>query len=216
MIILDTNILYYITEVVETKPHDMDIKELKEKIIRENVFISELSIIELCVHFMNDIDKIKHIFHELEELKIKIAAYPHKRNGDRKERLLPSNILEVERDEEEIRKLIGNALELRVEIESQFLLFWGINMATIYLGTKIYPDNKEFPEKIMNFMKENTLSMNKWIMGENNKLVGGIKSILKQYYKERPCINLKDKIQYFLIDICKCYFEMYYASLTGM
>jgi hypothetical protein len=51
-------------------------------------------------------------------------------------------------------------------------------------------------------------------MGENNKLAVEIKYILKQYYKEKPGINLKDKIQYFLVDICKCYFEMYYASLT--
>lgn len=214
MIILDTNILYYITEIVKTKPHDMDIKKLRAKIIMENVFISELSIMEFCVHFMNDINIIKYIFQKLRDLEITIAVYPHNRNGDIKERLLPSNILETDKDEEEIRKLIVNTLELRVEIESQFLLFLGINMATIYLGTKIYPDNKKFSEETINLMRKNTLNANRWIMGENNKLAIEIKHILKQYYKDKSGINLKDKIQYFLVDICKYYFEMYYASLT--
>jgi hypothetical protein len=38
-------------------------------------------------------------------------------------------------------------------------------MATIYIGTKIYPDTKKYPEKIMNLTWENILSMSRWIMG---------------------------------------------------
>ena len=214
-ILLDTNTLYYVAGIEENIPKDIKITNIRQKILQEGAYISELSVVEFCTYFFKKIDKIKILLNKMNELNISIIDYPHYRNGTKHSKIFSVNLNEIKDNALELEKFIVTALEIRISIESQFLLFLGVNLATLYLGSRIYPDKESFPKDILEMFTVNTLNLNHWVMGEDKLLSFTLKKMLLSFYLDNKSVNLKNEISKYLISLCKLYLEMYHTSITG-
>ena len=214
MVLLDTNYLYYISGVIETLPENINMKNLKRHIQKGQCYISELTVIEFCVHYRNDIDKIKCIINTIKKYNIRIINYPHKLNNRIYEKLFEKSIIDIENNESELIEYINNAFELKIRIESQFILFWSINVATIYLGTNIYPGENYISESIQYMFANNLINLAILITGEEYSLSNNLKNDLRSYYKKEEK-SIKNIILNYTLEICEYYIEMYYTSLEN-
>ncbi|GHV03125.1 hypothetical protein FACS189485_05430 [Spirochaetia bacterium] len=214
MLLLDTNSLYYITGVEKKTPPNLDVNKMISEIRHHQRYITELNVLEVCTHYKDDILKIQTLVGEMIKLDIGIIKYPHTINTRKKEKLFEQDIRLIYQNLDELKEFIKNALELRIKIESQFLLFWASNIASLYLATE-FTENGAMIENVPIIFNTNLVCLALLITNEDEMFSMDLKEKLHQFYHDEKSINLKDLIVEFVLSICKYYLEMYYVSLNN-
>ena len=206
-IILDTNMVYYITNISES---NLDVNKLQLELRDHNFYISELSMLEIYSHFRNDILQLKNILNYLH-----IHKYMVMPSLDDRHKIVNKEFNElIGKDVFFLKCLADDSLRIRIEIESKYLNFWSTCIATIYLAVyyKDDPINKQINKDLSKSIIEAVL-----ILNENHDIYSSnLWNVLYDFYNDQNENKLKDKIVDHILNKCMIFTNLLYISHEGI
>jgi hypothetical protein len=207
-VILDTNFIYYLTNIERSK---FDAQKIIENLSQfDHIYISELSMLEIYSHFRNDINTLKKILSILSDLKYPVWPYFDNRNT-----IVNAKFNDMIRDDVFLKYLADDSLRIRIDLEATFLIFWISTISTLFLSTKITKDPIKGIDNLIAFNKsftEMVLSLN----SNDNKFKSVLRDDLYSYYQSGNESTFKDKIVDYLLNICEFFTIMPHVAENGI
>lgn len=185
-IIIDTNILYYWSQVTES---DYSPEKIGAELRANGVpLISELSIMETLVHFRDNKEAVLKILKFIADEKIGILPYFKPEFS-----ILTTDLMELLENDKTFGMIIENAFEKKVNFEADFLSFWLsciISIVGVYLGIKnIFSDTSK-SEKFFRQYSALVLS----IRDHESFVIPFLKEVLTKFYNDEDEVTLKHSI----------------------
>jgi hypothetical protein len=202
--------IYYISGV--SKHSDLDIEKVKQEISKyEKTCIHELSIVEICTHFCNDLSTIKKMIYQVLELGCTIQPIDYS--------LLPINRQSsIITNSNGFRKMLDNeklldgyvndSLQTRIFYESEVLNWMSIAITWTYIAI-IHKDSGDDHEKIK-YICENGQAMLASKAFSNLREI--LQKILYYFYENPKGFKLKDMIVEYFLDICELFVKSLFSN----
>jgi len=201
-LIIDTNMIYNISDVRDKINIDM-VKLVNEISAYKNIYVSDLSMLEIYTYYRTDISTLKKIIRSLVELKCSVI------NDLSDEYTNESNELNtILEDERLLKKLVDDSRSKRIEFESRILYFLSKSIAMTYLCLAHDNDFKYHRDKMMlcdNLQKLMSIEID-----------DELTVIFRDFYDGCGVVGFKDKIVNYILDLCKDYIWFYYVSDQGI
>lgn len=172
-VIIDTNILYYLSNLYESKyDAPLLLKLLKENY--ETILISDFSILEMNTKFYKKRDKLIYLINFMNSNNIGVHL-----NLNKEHQIIDGNTIKQLDNLENFNEYVEKSVNKRKEIELTYLSFFITTISSIYLATKIEEQNissisADFKTNIFSFFYESTLDD-----GESRRKISNI--LIKKY-----------------------------------
>lgn len=197
-VIIDTNILYYISNLYDSKYNaTLLLKFLKERY--DTILISDFTILEMNTKFYNDHDKIIYLINFMHQNNIGVHL-----NLTPEHRIIDENTIKELVNIEFLNKHIETSFMKRKEIEISYLSYFISAISSLYLSTKIKEQNitnvsEDFNESLFYFFYESTING-----GETRCKISDI--LIKKYANGKDK-EFNDSIIELIVDNC---IELYF------
>ena len=194
--IIDTNILYYIAEI--GKPCDLDPKKLLAELLSfESVQVSELTILEMFVHFRNEKRTIVKLIDFLVDKGIGANKILNQKYA-----FVDKDIIIAMQNKFIFDYVVDDSARIKKEIENGYLRFWIFSIAAVYTATKLADEFGEMGFNSPGFLKAYTeIVIN--LSSESSSLGKAIALALDEFYEIEDTSLFKDKIIELTLNMCE-------------
>jgi predicted nucleic acid-binding protein len=206
-LLLDTNVLYFLAGV-EHSTHDRA-KVLAALAGFDALFISELTVLEMLVKYTSRRDKLIAVMNYIAEHHIKV----HQILSDEDTIALKANDPRIV-TADYFKSITSRALELKIQIESEFATFWfgSISGLLLMILFRLNPDLNDSAKQII-------LGQYQAVVGTLNSksgpFYGQVKSALETFYHhDRQKLN--DQLNSLLLDIVEVFNAAFEAAKKGV
>jgi len=197
-VILDTNMVYYISGV-STHPGMDKIRIINELSKYEKVYVSKFSVLEICTYLNTDLLTIEKIFLELAKLGCSII---------RENTIDDNGFNTILKDEQSLKKTVEDSLEKMIEAESRVLYFLSTSIAISYLCLTHDIDFNNHKNQITHCNDLEKIILNVSIVE--------LMTIFRDFYANCLGTKLNDKIVDYILDLCTYFVKSYHVNDLGM
>ncbi|GHV20576.1 hypothetical protein FACS189494_04630 [Spirochaetia bacterium] len=182
----------------------------KYKNIRERIHKYEYyTTLEIYSHFRNDLNTLKIILNKLSVLKYPV--WPH---FDKKYTIVNHQFNAMLKDDNFLKYLTNDSMRIRIEMESKFINYWAMSIASIYLAIN-YNENPIKNDNV-NIFTENLFNTILAFNSDDNIYFSKIWNILYEFYNDNDESKFKDKIVDYILTMCEILTDLLHISYEGV
>jgi hypothetical protein len=189
--------IYYISGTSNNS--DLDVTKIMQEISGNNVFITDLSMLEICTRYRTNLATLKEIIKSLIDLNYPVI--PCLKNGHK---ITRSNLISALKDDVFLNFIVNDSFEKKIEFESMILDFLSKNIATVNLTVNHNKDSNNIISFANNLEKASSHRSDK------------LRVILHDFYNDDDTRKFKDSVVEYILDLCEIYVYMYHVSDKGL